>query len=62
MLIDGNQVRCEHICCPQCEAAVGDGWATMAAGYDDVGVADELAGYGRGGAGVGWDASRESLL
>ncbi|KAB5550876.1 hypothetical protein GE09DRAFT_1123995 [Coniochaeta sp. 2T2.1] len=21
MLIDGNQVQCEHICCPQCEPA-----------------------------------------
>jgi hypothetical protein len=25
MLIEGSQVRCEHICCPQCEPAGGDG-------------------------------------
>lgn len=25
MFIEGNQVRCEHICCPQCEPAGGNG-------------------------------------
>lgn len=29
MLIEGSQVRCEHICCPQCEPAGGNGgWDT----------------------------------
>ena len=35
MLIDGNEVQCEHICCPQCQPAMmtgGDGWQS-AAGY-----------------------------
>ncbi|KAH8909184.1 hypothetical protein BR93DRAFT_536462 [Coniochaeta sp. PMI_546] len=33
MLIDGNQVQCEHICCLQCEpAASGKGWES-AGGY-----------------------------
>lgn len=33
MLIDGNQVQCEHICCPQCESAVDNGGWESAAGY-----------------------------
>ncbi|OIW29429.1 hypothetical protein CONLIGDRAFT_631498 [Coniochaeta ligniaria NRRL 30616] len=33
MLIDGNQVQCEHICCSQCEPAVGSGGWESAAGY-----------------------------
>ncbi|KAK3935871.1 hypothetical protein QBC46DRAFT_270864 [Diplogelasinospora grovesii] len=33
MLIEGNEVRCEHICCPQCEAAGGEGSVWEAGGF-----------------------------